>query len=197
MEIAWSDEPDRRPTFDHIKKMLKKANPSKKHVIDSVIETMETYTLELEEKYSTVNKELMSSKDDLKALVGTYISRNILQKLLHNNSFSVQNDYQNLTLGVLTINNSKNNFLNSDINSVVETLEEIDRLLDKHFRKMDDCSRLLLNTGEFGIVSGITSSQVHSKNYINNCYSFPIILVLKIKRKVPLLIHQKCFFPDC
>lgn len=48
MESAWSDETTSRPSFEQIQKMLRHANPSKKGILDSIIESMEEYQSHLE-----------------------------------------------------------------------------------------------------------------------------------------------------
>ncbi|XP_064617056.1 retinal guanylyl cyclase 2-like [Liolophura sinensis] len=48
MEISWTDNPESRPTASQVAGMMKKANPGKRSVMDSMMETLEEYAVHLE-----------------------------------------------------------------------------------------------------------------------------------------------------
>ncbi|XP_062591698.1 guanylate cyclase 2G-like [Saccostrea cucullata] len=81
MEIAWTDNPASRPSFEQILKLLKRNNPLRKSVMDSVIQSMEEYTQHLEECVEEKTVELESSKKQLETVMSSIIPSQIVNCL--------------------------------------------------------------------------------------------------------------------
>ena len=66
---CWGVSPSFRPTFQVIEKALKKANPSKKSVMDCMMEAMDEYVQRLEEKVSERTGELKVAMKNMETLL--------------------------------------------------------------------------------------------------------------------------------
>ena len=73
MEIAWAEDPARRPSFDLLLRLLKKASPSKNSVLDNMMEAMEEYTMHLEEKVGELSSEVETTKQNMKNILDTFV----------------------------------------------------------------------------------------------------------------------------
>jgi len=67
MEICWSDNPVSRPTFEQVIKLLRRANPQKKSIIDSMMATKEEYICHIEERIEENNAELKVTNHKLES----------------------------------------------------------------------------------------------------------------------------------
>ncbi|XP_064616358.1 receptor-type guanylate cyclase gcy-29-like [Liolophura sinensis] len=81
MEIGWAEEPYQRPSVEQILKMLRHANPSRKSMLDSMMEAMEEYTSHLEERIEERTSELLVAKHNIESLLSGLIPTHIASKL--------------------------------------------------------------------------------------------------------------------
>ncbi len=77
IEIAWSDEPASRPSFEQIHTMLQNANPFKKSVLDNIMEAMEEYTQHLEEQLDEANAELGIINKNMLSMIPKHLSEKV------------------------------------------------------------------------------------------------------------------------
>ncbi|XP_059141746.1 atrial natriuretic peptide receptor 2-like [Physella acuta] len=73
MELAWSDTPAARPTFEQITKMLRRNRTGRKTIMDNMMEAMEDYTAHLEEEMEAKENALQSVKSDLDNLISELV----------------------------------------------------------------------------------------------------------------------------
>ncbi|KAK3104494.1 hypothetical protein FSP39_003380, partial [Pinctada imbricata] len=81
MEIAWTDNPTSRPSFDQITKMLKHSNPDRRSVVDSVMRSMEEYTDHLEDRVEEKSAELETSRSTIENLLSSLVPAQFALKL--------------------------------------------------------------------------------------------------------------------
>lgn len=132
MEIAWSDDPLCRPSFDQIIKLLHNTRSRGRSILDAMMESMERYTAQLEQKMEKQTLEIKTSKENMDRIMAesspfTNISRQ------ENGLFVDSKVYKSLCIAVAEICNfedfksdstvadfffSKINFLNAQINSL-------------------------------------------------------------------------------
>ncbi|CAL1541963.1 unnamed protein product [Lymnaea stagnalis] len=73
MELAWSDTPSARPTFEQITKMLRRSRTGRKTIMDNMMEAMEDYTAHLEEEMEAKESTILSVKSDLDNLMAELV----------------------------------------------------------------------------------------------------------------------------
>ena len=81
MEIAWTDNPASRPSFDQVSKMLKRSNPNRKSVVDSVMRSMEEYTDHLEERIEEKTRELDTARSNIELVFSNLVPSQYAVKL--------------------------------------------------------------------------------------------------------------------
>jgi serine/threonine protein kinase/ABC-type phosphate transport system substrate-binding protein len=135
MEIAWTDNPSSRPSFEQILKLLKRNNPLRKTVMDSVIQSMEEYTQHLEECVEEKTTELENSKKQLDTMMASIIPSQIANALSNGESLD-QREIK--TLGVICLEVMSRDEEYKDLNST-EKLKKlssvcsyIDLLVEKY-----------------------------------------------------------------
>ncbi|KAK0061804.1 guanylyl cyclase GC-E [Biomphalaria pfeifferi] len=81
MEMAWSDVPSSRPSFEQMNKMLRRYQRGGKTIMDNMMETMEDYTNQLEEEMQTKESTLQSVKLDLDTLMSELVPVDYMEAL--------------------------------------------------------------------------------------------------------------------
>ncbi|RUS91767.1 hypothetical protein EGW08_000475, partial [Elysia chlorotica] len=82
MELAWSDSPPARPTFEQISKMLRRGRSSRKSIMDNMMEAMEDYMLHLEDEVEAkVSSALQGMKTSLDSLMADMIPPQVMSSL--------------------------------------------------------------------------------------------------------------------
>lgn len=84
MEIAWSDDPTTRPSFENLKKMLRKAFPRRKQMLESMVKMLESYTESLEEEINQRDAELMMKRSQFQSLLRSSLPDSFADCLLNN-----------------------------------------------------------------------------------------------------------------
>ena len=135
MEIAWTDNPASRPSFEQMLKLLKRNNPLRKSVMDSVIQSMEDYTVHLEECVEEKNVELESSKLLLDTVMSSIIPSQIANAITHGESLD-QKDVKILGVICLEIMNRDDEFNEMSSTEKLKKLNSvcsyIDLLVEKY-----------------------------------------------------------------
>ncbi|XP_052060590.1 atrial natriuretic peptide receptor 2-like [Mytilus californianus] len=90
MEIAWGHSPEDRPSFEQILKMLKRSSPTTKSVLDSMMETIEEYTVLLEEKIDEKTVEHNMTIQHLQHILTTYLPKPIIHSLTNGKTLGVR-----------------------------------------------------------------------------------------------------------
>ena len=78
---AWTSDPDKRQTFQNLSESLERANPSKKNVLDCMMESVEGYLLNLEEKVNERTMELQLAKANSESLLYKILPKPVAEKL--------------------------------------------------------------------------------------------------------------------
>jgi serine/threonine protein kinase len=81
LDRAWHHDPSKRPPFTEIMKKLKSANPNKQSVLDCMMETVEQYVHNLEEKVQERTIELDAAMKNLESLLHKILPPAIADKL--------------------------------------------------------------------------------------------------------------------
>lgn len=117
MEIAWGHSPEDRPNFEQIMKMLKRSSPTTKSVLDSMMETIEEYTVLLEERIDEKTVEYNMTIQHLQHILNTYLPKPIINSLTNGKTIGVRRigpvgfiyidvrNFHYLTAGIKKINN--------------------------------------------------------------------------------------------
>ncbi|GFN92264.1 guanylate cyclase [Plakobranchus ocellatus] len=87
MELAWSDIPTARPTFEQIGKMLRRGRSSRKTIMDNMMEAMEDYTSHLEDEVEAKESALQSLKTDLDNLMTDMVPPQVTESLASGQKF--------------------------------------------------------------------------------------------------------------
>lgn len=165
MEIAWTDNPNSRPSFEQMLKLLKRNNPLRKSVMDSVIQSMEDYTQHLEEVVEDKTTELENSKLQLNTVMSSIIPSHIINAITHGRSLD-QRDMK--TLGVVSLEIMNRDEEYKDMNSA-EKLRKlnnvcsyIDLLVEKY-----SAFRYSSTGTSFTIVVGVGDDQANENEIAN------------------------------
>ncbi|XP_029957423.1 retinal guanylyl cyclase 1 [Salarias fasciatus] len=82
MKQAWSEEPDKRPTFEEIFKQFKSITKGKKtNIIDSMLRMLEQYSSNLEDLIRERTEELEVERQKTDALVAQMLPKSVAQAL--------------------------------------------------------------------------------------------------------------------
>ncbi|KAK3803745.1 hypothetical protein RRG08_029673 [Elysia crispata] len=87
MELAWSDIPSARPTFEQISKMLRRGRSSRKSIMDNMMEAMEDYMVHLEDEVEAKESALQSVKTSLDSLMAEVIPPQVISCLTSGQKF--------------------------------------------------------------------------------------------------------------
>lgn len=165
MEIAWTDNPASRPSFEQMLKLLKRNNPLRKSVMDSVIQSMEDYTQHLEEVVEDKTAELENSKLQLNTVMSSIIPSHIINAMTHGQPLD-QRDMK--TLGVVSLEIMNRDEEYKDMNST-EKLRKlnnvcsyIDLLVEKY-----SAFRYSSTGTSFTIVVGVGDDQANENEIAN------------------------------
>lgn len=134
MEIAWTDNPNSRPSFDQILKLMKRNNPLRKSVMDSVIQSMEDYTQHLEECVEEKTIELESTKKQMETMMSSIMPGEVADAISNGNA--IDHDEEK-TIGVICVEITKeNDFKDLPSKQKVQKLTSmcnyLDRLVSKY-----------------------------------------------------------------
>lgn len=128
MEIAWTDNPVSRPSFNQILQLMKRNNPLRKSVMDSVIQSMEDYTKHLEDCVEEKTIELESAKKQMKVMMSSIIPETIANSI--SNGESIAHD-QEKTMGVICVEiTNGNDFTNLHSKGKVRKITDLCTYLD-------------------------------------------------------------------
>jgi serine/threonine protein kinase len=128
MEIAWTDNPVSRPSFGQILQLMKRNNPQRKSVMDSVIQSMEDYTKHLEDCVEEKTIELESTKKQMKVMMSSIIPETIANSI-SNGEFAVHEEEK--VLGVICVEiTNENDFANLHSKAKVQKLTDMCSYLD-------------------------------------------------------------------
>ncbi|XP_064649403.1 atrial natriuretic peptide receptor 1-like [Lineus longissimus] len=155
MEIAWADDSSTRPSFEQIAKMLKHANPTKKNMLDSMMEAMEEYTIQLEEKVEERTSELTSAKANMEQLLFANVPNFVAQKLVNNESVPPQ-EHKSVALLVVELNNLAAACQENKPDKNMQLLSELHRDIDVIVGKRRDIYKVQLFGDTVICVSGLT-----------------------------------------
>lgn len=103
MEIGWAEAPYQRPSLDQILKMLRHANPTRKSMLDSMMEAMEDYTSHLEERIEERTSELLVAKHNMESLLSGLIPTHIASKLANGQAGQAGEAEVYSTMAVLSV----------------------------------------------------------------------------------------------
>lgn len=81
LEACWRVEPNTRLSFGQISKRLKKCNPTKRSLMDSMMHAIEAYTVQLEEKVTERTAALAQVTRNMEELLERMLPREIAHKL--------------------------------------------------------------------------------------------------------------------
>ncbi|OQV23663.1 Retinal guanylyl cyclase 2 [Hypsibius exemplaris] len=81
MQATWKKEPNQRPNFPEILKMIRIANPKSRSIIDSMMQAVEAYAQGLEDKVAERTKELEKLTHNMESLLHSMLPSSIADKL--------------------------------------------------------------------------------------------------------------------
>lgn len=129
MEIAWSDNPASRPSFDQILKMLKHAKPSRKSVLDSMMEAMEEYTIHLEERIEERTNELNTAKQTMEEQLSRFIPKPLVSNLMNDGQYRLK-EYGNNCILATELYDFKRFVSTNTPERVVSVLQKVHTLIE-------------------------------------------------------------------
>ncbi|XP_060085759.1 retinal guanylyl cyclase 1-like [Ylistrum balloti] len=156
MEICWNDNAISRPSFEQILKLLKRANPLKKTVIDSMMSSMEEYIAHLEERVEEKNAELKVSNNKLETTLSGLMPKFLAQRL--SNGKSVKPMFiSDIAVAILDISHSLADIENVNPNDVIAFINELCFEIDMLARKYSVYTTQM-NGCSLALVYGVESS---------------------------------------
>ena len=81
VRVSWAAEPAKRPTFHVLSESLERAKPSKKSVLDCMMESIEGYIANLEDKVNERTEELQLAKANSESLLYKILPQPVAEKL--------------------------------------------------------------------------------------------------------------------
>ena len=81
LQQAWAADPDKRTTIQVVSDSLERAKPSKKSVLDCMMEAIEGYICNLEEKVNERTMELELAKANSESLLYKILPKPVAEKL--------------------------------------------------------------------------------------------------------------------
>ena len=154
MEIAWSEEPMSRPSFDQICKMLRLANVNKRSVLDNIMEAMEEYSQHLEEKIEEKNNELTTARENAENLLAHVIPRSLAHNILKGQCLSPQS-FETVSVLLVRIHSFGTVTQRGTVSDVIHLLEQFDKLVDQLLQKRDEVFKIESRVGEVTFVAGL------------------------------------------
>ena len=94
---AWSKDPETRPTFQYLTKALGTARPSRKSVMDGMMEALEGYISNLEEKVMERTVELASANEGLENLLHQILPKSVAEALANGQAVTPM-EYDSVTV---------------------------------------------------------------------------------------------------
>ncbi|XP_074655677.1 retinal guanylyl cyclase 2-like [Tubulanus polymorphus] len=156
MEIAWADDPATRPSFDQMAKMIKHANPTKKNMLDSMMEEMELYTSLLEDKVEEKTTEIEASKMSIQRMFCNSLPRDIVKRITDGFAVDPQ-EHRSVAVMALELNNLTS--VMNDPSKCHETLTVLSNLfqtLNDIVKKKPDIYQLQMFGDTVVCMSGLT-----------------------------------------
>ena len=163
MEIAWSDIPSSRPSFDQILKMLKHAKPSRKSVLDSMMEAMEEYTIHLEERIEERTNELNLAKQTMEEQLSRFIPKPLLSNLIGVDGLQFK-QYSNNCILVMELHDFKLFVSTNTPDRVVSVLQKIHTLIETNVERRQ-VYQIAAETGTWVYIAGL---DLHESNLVQN-----------------------------
>ncbi|XP_069113401.1 retinal guanylyl cyclase 2-like [Argopecten irradians] len=170
MEICWNDHAISRPSFEQVLKLLKRVNPLKKTVVDSMISSMEEYIAHLEERVEEKNAELKISNNKLETTLSSLMPVFLAKTLSQGKSVKPML-FPAITVGVLDIScfsNIENVSPNDAIAFINDLSFEIDMLARQYSvytAPVSGCSLALVH----GLESSSTQKEDMCLSMVNLC----------------------------
>ena len=81
LQKAWAADPDKRSTMQVVAESLERAKPSKKSVLDCMMEAIEGYIANLEDKVNERTEELQLAKANSESLLYKILPQPVAEKL--------------------------------------------------------------------------------------------------------------------
>ncbi|XP_033753896.1 retinal guanylyl cyclase 1-like [Pecten maximus] len=170
MEICWNDNAISRPSFEQVLKLLKRANPLKKTVVDSMISSMEEYIAHLEERVEEKNAELKISNNKLETTLSSLMPVCIAKTISKGKSVKPM-FFPAIAVAVLDISHSVNivtvnpHDLIAFINDLCFEIDMIARKYSAYTAPLSGCSLALVD----GLESSCTQMEEMCLSMVNLC----------------------------
>ncbi|KAJ8303545.1 hypothetical protein KUTeg_019941 [Tegillarca granosa] len=152
MEIAWSDDPLCRPSFDQILKMIRNTRSGGRSILDAMMESMEHYTAQLEQKIEEQTLEIAASQETTDKIKTKILPTEIIPS--EENGFSVDSKICNsLCIAIAEVchfDDFKSDSTVAEFFSIINFLNaEMHSLGKRHSIHVD------IDSGSFIIISGL------------------------------------------
>lgn len=144
MEISWADNPESRPTASQVAGMMKKANPGKRSVMDSMMETLEEYAVHLEKTIEEKATELELVKQSALHSKSSLLPKWLAEKISNHEIIRSMNLYRSCIAcvgfsGLSAIVETSGadiavDILNEIFHQIVECVREEDFILVPHLK---------------------------------------------------------------
>ncbi|OWF56288.1 Atrial natriuretic peptide receptor 2 [Mizuhopecten yessoensis] len=158
MEICWNDHAISRPSFEQVLKLLKRANPLKRTVVDSMMSSMEEYIAHLEERIEEKNAELKVSNNKLETTLSGLMPEFIAKVISKGKSVRPMM-FPAIAVVILDISHSSVNFENLNPRDVIAFINELCFEIDLLARKYSVYTAPVSGCS-LALVHGLESSKI-------------------------------------
>ena len=168
-ECAWSEEPSKRPSAEHVIKMIRAVHSFKRSVIDAMMETAEEYTSSLEEKLTCARQELNETRETLvqyndRLLFPTFKEQPNIDGC-KSGGITCRNSVQRVNACIICIK-CKHNIVQGNLWSALNNLD----MMLEHFSNVYNAHRLDIGSGVFLLIlTTNTKSTLHVVNSAKLC----------------------------